>query len=119
MRDRRCAARVIAKKDTNGALQAFALQDEVIDVAFFFENASNLEFQFRSRDIRARVLGRNRIADSRQHIGDRISHLTTPFSIADCRLPIEIQSGNRQLEIAMTLPTRLNDAGYLPLERQL
>jgi len=40
--------------------------------------------------------------------------------IADCRLPIEnpkLEIGNCQS--AMTLPTRLNDAGNLTLKRQL
>jgi hypothetical protein len=37
--------------------------------------------------------------------------------IADCRLKSKL--GNRQLEIGNELPTRLNDAGNLTLERQL
>src|SRR5258705_11147494 len=43
----------------------------------------------------------------------------TPFllPISDCRLKSQIGIGNR--ESATRLPTRLNDAGNLPLQRQL
>src|SRR5262249_35089283 len=64
------------------------------------------------------MLGRDRIPNSRQHVGNRISHSLTPFSIANCRLPIEnqLEIGNRKS--AMSLPTRLHDAGDLSGQRQ-
>jgi hypothetical protein len=45
VRNRRGAARVIPQKDANHALRAFALQDEVIDIAFLFEDARDFQFQ--------------------------------------------------------------------------
>src|SRR5207302_1098794 len=50
MRDRRRAARVVAQKDANQALRAFALEDEVIDVAFLFEDARDFQLQLRRRN---------------------------------------------------------------------
>src|SRR5687768_13306224 len=45
VRDRRSAARVVAQKNPNQALRAFALEDEVVDVAFLLEDARNLQLQ--------------------------------------------------------------------------
>src|SRR5678816_4728319 len=53
----------------------------------------------RDRNIYTRVLRRNGVADSRQHIGNRISHELTP-------------------SINCQLPTRLNNAGDLSLQRE-
>jgi hypothetical protein len=64
MRDRRSAARVVTKKDSDGALQTFAFENEVIDVALFFQNAGYFQFELRGRNINSRVLCRNSIADS-------------------------------------------------------
>jgi hypothetical protein len=59
MSDRRCSARIVPKEDSDGPLQALALDDEVINVAFLFQDAGDFKFQFRSRNIDARVLRRN------------------------------------------------------------
>jgi hypothetical protein len=50
------------------------------------------------------VLGGNRIPNSRQHVGNRISHSLTPFSISNCQLPIEYQLeiGNRKSAMLST-----------------
>src|SRR5438445_317404 len=42
------------------------------DVPFFFQDASNLQLQLGSRNIHFLVPGGSRIADSRQHVCDRI-----------------------------------------------
>jgi hypothetical protein len=42
MRNGRSAARIVAQENADRALDAFALDDEVIDVALFFENAGDL-----------------------------------------------------------------------------
>src|SRR5213083_453402 len=78
VRNRRNAARVITQKDADNFFHAFALDDEVINVAFLFEDARDFKLQFRRRNIDARVFGLNRVADSRQHVGNRISHSLTP-----------------------------------------
>src|SRR6185312_1179019 len=44
VRNRRSTARVIAKEDAHAALDAFAFDDEVIDVAFFFQDSGNFQF---------------------------------------------------------------------------
>jgi hypothetical protein len=45
MGDRRRTARIVTKKDADGALETFALDDEIVDVALFLENAGDLEFE--------------------------------------------------------------------------
>ena len=101
--NRRSAARVITQKYADNFLHAFALDDEVIDVAFLFEDARDFQLQFRGRNIDARVFGLNRVADSRQHVGNRISHSLN--SIFDCQLPIADSKliGNGQSKIGNVL----------------
>src|SRR4030095_11522699 len=53
VRDGRGAARVVTQKNADGSLQPFALYDEVVDVALFFKDPGDLEFQLRSRNIYA------------------------------------------------------------------
>ena len=45
MGDRRRTARIVAKKDTNGAFETFALDDEIVYVALLLEDAGDLEFE--------------------------------------------------------------------------
>src|SRR5262249_54674028 len=78
--NRRSAASVVTKKDTHTALNAFALRHKVIDVPFFFENTGDFQFKLRGRNIHARVLRSNSVANSRQHIGNRISHVLLQFA---------------------------------------
>src|SRR5882724_857514 len=115
MSDRRSTTSVVAQENANQTLQAFALDDEIIDVAFFLQNPGYLEFQFRSRNIYAGMLGRNGVAYSRQHIGDRISHEITPlfncrFLIFDFRFdktrsPGKSAIGNWQSKMSTTSST--------------
>src|SRR2546430_1209274 len=44
--DRRSPARVVAQKDAQHFLRAFSLEDEVIDVAFLFQDARDFQLQF-------------------------------------------------------------------------
>ena len=74
MRDRRGAARVVTQEYAHHFLRAFAFDDEVIDIAFLFEDARDFQLQFRSWDINARVLDGDCISNSRHHVGNRISH---------------------------------------------
>src|SRR5437868_13398836 len=80
MRNRRGAARVVAQKDAHDFLRAFALDDEVVDVAFLLQDARDLQLQLRGWDINTRMLGRDGVTNSRQHVGNRISHSLTPIS---------------------------------------
>src|SRR5260370_18933086 len=99
MRNRRGAARVITQENSNHALDTFALNHEVIDVAFLFQNARNFQLQSRRGNIHARVLSANRIANSCQHVGNGISHALLQV-IANFRLPIfDCPSSNRQSAI--------------------
>src|SRR5947209_2556737 len=83
MRDRACAARIVAQEDTDRALYALALDDEVVDVSLFLQDSGNLKFQFRCRDINARVLRCYSVPYARQHIGYWISHALLGNSILD------------------------------------
>src|SRR6202158_2712442 len=74
MRNRRGAARVVAQEYAHYFLRAFAFDDEVIDIAFLFEDARDLQLQFRSWDINPRMFGGDCIPNSRHHVGNRISH---------------------------------------------
>src|SRR5258706_12086593 len=96
MRNRRGAARVVTQKYAHHFFRPFALDDEVIDIAFLFEDARDLQLQFRSWDINARVFGGDCIPNSRHHVSNRISHLQLHFRlpIADCHFGLPI--GNRQ-----------------------
>src|SRR6266446_7752581 len=102
MRNRRGAARVVAQEYAHYSLRALAFDDEVIDIAFLFEDARDLQLQFRSWDINPRMFGGHCIPNSRHHVGNRISHsLNSIFDfqlpIANCRLKKPI--GNRQSKI--------------------
>src|SRR5258708_33864691 len=85
MSNGRGATRVVAKEDAHAALNTFTLYDEVVDVSLFFQNAGDFKFQLRSRNIYTRVFGRNGVADSRQQVGNRISHLLTPNQVSGSR----------------------------------
>src|SRR3954470_1781143 len=63
VRNRRSSTRVVTQENAHGSLDAFALDYEVIDVAFFFKKAGDFKFKFRSRDIHAGVFRRNSVAD--------------------------------------------------------
>src|SRR5215212_7941643 len=67
------------------------------------------------------MLRRNGVADSRQHIGNRISHVLTPsnFEFRNANFELENRLQIRNSKSAISLPTRLNHARDLPLERQL
>jgi hypothetical protein len=87
VRNRGSAACVVAQKDAHRLLGAVALDDKVIDVAFLFEDARNFQLQLGRRNIDPGMLGRDRIPNSRQHVGNRISHsFTTPKKVASGRL---------------------------------
>src|SRR5689334_10292125 len=56
VRDGRRSSRVVTEEDANRSFKTLALDDEVIDIALFFENTGDFKFQLRCRDINARVL---------------------------------------------------------------
>src|SRR5574341_2407550 len=68
-------------------------QPEVLDEALVLQDLRDAHFQARGGDVDLLVLGAARVADAREHVGDRIA----PHG----------------------LPARLPDAGHLALERQL
>src|SRR5260221_6522016 len=80
--NRGSSPRVVTQKNADDLLHALAFDDEVVDIAFFFENAGDFQLQFRRRDIDARMLGGNRVPNSRQHVGNRISHSLTPDQVS-------------------------------------
>src|SRR5215211_7238341 len=84
VRDGAGAARVVAQEDADGALDALALHDEIVDVALFLQDAGDLQLQLRRRDVHARVLRRDGVAHPRQHVGNRISHYSTPKTGVRC-----------------------------------
>src|SRR6185503_12791676 len=45
VRNRRRTARVVAEENSNRTLETFALDDEVVDVALFFQDAGDLKFE--------------------------------------------------------------------------
>src|SRR5688500_2782789 len=53
-------------------------QAEALDVALVLEDPRNLRLQLAGGQIHARVLGDNRVADARDHVGNRVSHLLSP-----------------------------------------
>jgi hypothetical protein len=65
------------------------------------------------------MFGRDGVPNSRQHVGNRISHslqLHFRLPIANCRLKEPI--GNRQSEIGNASPTGFHDTGDLSRQRQ-
>src|SRR6266403_4070806 len=76
--NRRSATRIVTEENADNLLRAFTLDHEVVDIAFLFKDAGDFQLQFRGRDIDTRVLGGNRVPNSRQHVGNRISHSLTP-----------------------------------------
>src|SRR6476620_8451666 len=105
VRNRRGTACVVAEKNSNRTLETFALDDEVVDVALFLQDAGNLKFERGSRNINSRMLRRNGVADSRQHIGNGISHEITPLVV------LVTSSTSRRQGSVPAAPARENRCG--------
>src|SRR5689334_23108249 len=104
MCNRRSTARVVAQKNSNRTLETFAFDDKVVDVALFLQDAGNLKFELGSRNINPRMLRRDGVTDSRQHIGNGICHEITP-------LVVVTSSTSRRRGSGPAAPARENRCG--------
>src|SRR5487761_122984 len=96
----------VAEKDAQHLV--LVLVDDFVrrDVAFFLQHARNLNFQFRRRQIHARMARAHGVADAREHVSNRVGgHLFSIF-LATIFLPL------------FSLPTGLGHAGDFALERE-
>ena len=83
VRDDRLVARRVLQVNPDGLLRAFLGQLVVDDVALFLQDPGDLHLQPRGGHVHLRVARLERVADSRQHVGDRdpmSSSSSSPFA---------------------------------------
>src|SRR5215471_2780302 len=95
--DDAAAVRRVLQEDAQG-LAGLVLVHHFVggDIALFLENAGDFGLQLRNRHVHALVLGRGRVAEAGQKVGNGIGLHNVPISL---------------------LPARFHDAGDLSLER--
>src|SRR6185436_18460571 len=102
------AARPVLQDHAQDALRLAVLRLDhlvALNVAFALQDLRNLHLQARQRHIDARMPRLGRVADSGEHVCDRVSHI----SVSSCHLP---DAGSR-------LPATLGHACDVPLQREL
>ena len=98
---------------------------EAVDVALVLEDAGDLGLQSRGRHVDARVLRVHRVPDAREHVCNRVGHISLnllcaafPVRGAD-RCPRPAPAAARALAASVLLPAALRHARDVALERQL
>ena len=100
--DHLLAARPVLQEHANDLARLLALfrrrlldDPEALDVALVLENPRDLRLQLAGGHVDTRVLGRHPVADARQHVGNRIGHISLLCSAPDVQLPTPGRSGVR------------------------
>ena len=101
-------------------LAAVVEELEALDVAFVLQDARDLDLQPRRRHIDARVLGGHRVADPREHVCDRISHicLSTSGQLAARQLAIPAMTRYRAYQLLFVTPVMSPSSASLRKHRR-
>src|SRR6202171_3754877 len=104
-------SRVVLQRDLQLRLGLVAHDGEALDVALVLEHLGDRQFDLGCGHLRRGLLRELRIADARQHVGDRISHAHV-FTSTSVATSLIVAPGKRR-----SLPTGLDHAGNLAAHR--